>query len=185
MGRETLKKQIPKEKSKKEKFNEKLYIGKMNEYDKRTIEKLVKRYENIFEYNEEKIGKIDTVKHKIEIKEGQEPIKQVKYKETGEKAKFISEKVDKLLKLGKIRKSWSSWASPVTLAGKKSGSYRFCIDYRKLNAVTKTNAYPLPRIDELLEKYETAKWFISLDLAAGYHQVEMEESDKKKWHLCV
>ncbi|CAB5185100.1 unnamed protein product [Rhizophagus irregularis] len=79
----------------------------------------------------------------------------------------------------KIKKSWSPWASPVTLV-KKEGKYRFCIDYRKLNDVTKSDAYPLPRIDELLEKYRTARWFTSLDLAAGYHQVEMTEEDKEK-----
>ncbi|GES85362.1 retroviral-like aspartic protease 1 [Rhizophagus clarus] len=79
-----------------------------------------------------------------------------------------------------IRPSKSPWASPVTLAKKKTGNYRFCVDYRKLNAVTITDAYPLPRIDELLERYRTAKWFTSLDLAAGFHQVEMAEEDKEK-----
>jgi hypothetical protein len=68
----------------------------------------------------------------------------------------------------------------VTLAKKKGADYRFCIDYRKLNEVTKKDSYPLPRIDELLERYRTARWFSSLDLAAGYHQIEMEEEDKEK-----
>ena len=65
----------------------------------------------------------------------------------------------------------------MTLAGKKSGNYRFCIDYRKLNSVTKTDGYPLPLIDETLEKFRKGSWFTSLDLAAGYHQIEMEEED--------
>ncbi|CAB5199859.1 unnamed protein product [Rhizophagus irregularis] len=85
-----------------------------------------------------------------------------------------------MLRVGRIRPSYSPWASPVTLANKKSGTYRFCIDYRALNKVTKTDAYPLPRIDELLERYETSKWFTSMDLAAGFHQVEMDEEDKEK-----
>jgi hypothetical protein len=68
----------------------------------------------------------------------------------------------------------------VTLAKKKEADYRFCIDYRKLNNVTKKDSYPLPRIDELLERYRTARWFSSLDLAAGYHQIEIEEKDKEK-----
>ena len=152
----------------------------MSDEQKKIIGNLVRKYGRIFEYDKEKVGRISTVKHEIIIKENQEPIAQKRYKETEEKAKFISKEVDKLLEMGKIRESWSPWSSPVTLAGKKSGNYRFCIDYRKLNNVTKSDAYPLPRIDELLEKYETAKWFTSLDLAAGYHQVEMAEKDKEK-----
>jgi hypothetical protein len=68
----------------------------------------------------------------------------------------------------------------VTLAKKKRADYRFCIDYRKLNNVTKKDSYPLPRIDELLERYRTTRWFSSLDLAVEYHQIEMEEKDKEK-----
>jgi hypothetical protein len=82
--------------------------------------------------------------------------------------------------MGKIRESKSPWTSPVTLAKKKGADYRFCIDYRKLNNVTKKDSYPLPKIDELLKRYKTARWFSSLDLAAGYHQIEMEEKDKEK-----
>jgi hypothetical protein len=68
----------------------------------------------------------------------------------------------------------------VTLAKKKGADYRFCIDYRRLNNITKKDSYTLPRIDELLEKYRAAKWFTSLALAAGYYQIEMEEKDKEK-----
>ncbi|CAB4403215.1 unnamed protein product [Rhizophagus irregularis] len=169
-----------KNETKWKKFDKKINLGEITGKRKNDIIKLIKSYEEIFEYDEEKLGKVDTVKHKIEIKEGQESIAQKKYKETEEKGKFIKKEVEQLLKMGKIRKSWSPWASPVTLAGKKMGNYRFCIDYRKLNNVTKSDAYPLPRIDELLEKYRTARWFTSLDLAAGYHQVEMTEEDREK-----
>ncbi|GBC33494.1 enzymatic polyprotein, putative [Rhizophagus irregularis DAOM 181602=DAOM 197198] len=169
-----------KNETKWEKFDKKINLGEVTGKRKDGIIKLIKSYEEIFEYDGEKLGKVDTVRHKIEIKEGQEPIAQKRYKETEEKGKFIKKEVEQLLKMGKIRKSWSPWASPVTLAGKKTGNYRFCIDYRKLNNITKSDAYPLPRIDELLEKYRTARWFTSLDLAAGYHQVEMVEEDKEK-----
>ncbi|GBC54389.2 enzymatic polyprotein, putative [Rhizophagus irregularis DAOM 181602=DAOM 197198] len=138
------------------------------------------KHKDILEYDEEKEGRTRIVKHKIEIEEGVKPIKQKRYKETEEKSKVIREEVDKLLKQGKIRKSNSPWSSPVTLAKKKTGKYRFCIDYRQLNKVTIQDSYPLPRIDELLEKYRKAKWFSSIDLAAGFHQIEMDERDKAK-----
>jgi hypothetical protein len=165
---------------KNKKFKEKLCIGEMSNERKGIIEKLIRKYEDIIEYDEEKLGKIKLVKHEIEIKENQEPIMQKRYKETDEKGKFIKKEVEQLLKMGKIRESKSPWASPVTLAKKKGADYRFCIDYRRLNNVMKKDSYPLPRIDELLEKYKTARWFSSLDLAAGYHQIEMEEKDKEK-----
>jgi putative transposase len=160
------------------KFKEKLCMGEMSNERREIIEKLIRKYENIIEYDEEKLEKL--VKHEIEIKENQEPIVQKRYKETDEKEKFIKKEVEQLLKMSKIRESKSPWASPVTLAKKEGADYRFCIDYRKLNDVTKKDSYLLPRIDELLEKYKVAKWFTSLDLAAGYHQIEMEEKDKEK-----
>jgi hypothetical protein len=163
------------------KLNEKLHINQnLHPTNRMKIKQLIIEYEHIFEYDKEKMGRINLVKHKIITSPNEIPIAQKKYRETKDKTEFISQEVDKLLKMNKIRESYSPWASPVTLAGKKSGKYRFCIDYRRLNAVTKPDAYPLPRIDELLEKYETSKWFTSLDLAAGYHQIEMEELDKEK-----
>ena len=102
------------------KFKEKLNISKeINNDQRQIIEKLVMEYEPIFEYDKEKIGWIGSVKHNIIIEDDQKPIAQIRYRETTEKAKFISEEVDKLLKEGKIRESWSPWASPVTLAGRK------------------------------------------------------------------
>jgi len=58
---------------------------------------------------------------------------------------------------------------------KKNGQLRFCIDYRRLNAITKKDVYPLPRIDDILDQLGKAKYFISLDLASGYWQVTLDE----------
>src|SRR5438067_9897345 len=57
---------------------------------------------------------------------------------------------------------------------------RFCVDYRKLNKITKKDNHPLPRIDEMLDKFEGSKWFSSIDLASAYWQVEMDEKDIEK-----
>jgi hypothetical protein len=158
----------------------KLNIRNLSEKQEKTIKELVIEYIDIIEYDKEKPNLVPNVRHKIVINEGQNPILQKGYKETPEKKMFIKKEIEKMLEVGRIRPSNSPWASPVTLVIKKSGSYRFCIDYRALNKVTKTDAYPLPRIDELLERYETSKWFTSIDLAAGFHQVEMDENDKEK-----
>ena len=80
----------------------------------------------------------------------------------------LEEMIQDMLKRGIIRPSSSSWASPVVLVKKKDGSLRLCVDYRKLNALTKKDTFPLPRIDTTLDALSGAKWFSTLDLASGY-----------------
>ncbi|GET67156.1 hypothetical protein PTSG_12973 [Rhizophagus irregularis DAOM 181602=DAOM 197198] len=154
--------------------------GDITNEQKGKLKVLVEKYKDIFEYDGEKYNRSNLVKHEIRLKRGTEPIAQKRYKENDEKGKFIRKEVEEMLKMGKIRESRSPWSSPVTLAGKKSGNYRFCIDYRKLNKVTITDAYPLPRIDEQLERISSGKWFTSLDLASGFNQIEMAEEDIEK-----
>ncbi|CAM4378810.1 unnamed protein product [Lepidochelys kempii] len=78
-----------------------------------------------------------------------------------------------MLALGVIQLSASPWASPVVLVPKKDGSVRFCVDYRKLNAITVSDAYPMPRLDELLGKLGGARYLTTMDLTKGYWQVPL------------
>ncbi|PIK44339.1 hypothetical protein BSL78_18812 [Apostichopus japonicus] len=81
---------------------------------------------------------------------------------------------------GVIRPSTSPYASPIVLVRKSDGSLRLCVDYRKLNMKTIKDAYPIPRIDESIDALHGTKWFSTIDLLSGYHQVAMEEADKHK-----
>lgn len=85
-----------------------------------------------------------------------------------------------MLKGGIIHESSSPWAAPIVLVQKKSGAWRFCVDYRRLNSVTRKDAFPLPRIEDSLTSLTQAAWYSTLDLASGYWQVQVEESDREK-----
>ncbi|KMQ86077.1 krab-a domain-containing protein [Lasius niger] len=97
---------------------------------------------------------------------------------------FMREEVNKIIEemkeKGVIEESQSSWVSPAILVKKKDGSIRFCVDYRKLNAVTVKDSYPLPRIDEILDQLSGNSWFSTLDLKSGYWQIKICQKDKAK-----
>ena len=71
----------------------------------------------------------------------------------------------------------------MVLVPKKDGTLRFCVDYRRLNAVTKKDVYPLPRIDDILDTLSETKYFSTLDLASGYWQIEMDPATKTSQHM--
>jgi hypothetical protein len=79
-----------------------------------------------------------------------------------------------MLEVGVVEKSNSPWISPVVLAKKKDKTWRFCVDYRKLNKLTTKDKFPLPRIDDLLDSLEGQCFFTSLDCFSGYWQIPLD-----------
>jgi hypothetical protein len=88
--------------------------------------------------------------------------------------------IAELQQKGYIRPSSSPWGAPVLFITKKDGSMRMCIDYRSLNEVTIKNKYSLPRIDDLFDQLQGAKYFSKIDLRSGYHQLRIKEADIQK-----
>ena len=93
---------------------------------------------------------------------------------------IIRESCETMLADGTISRSQGSWASPVVMIKKPDGSMRFCVDYSRLNAVTKPDSYPLPRQDVCLEGLSGSTWFSSLDLMSGYWQIPMDQDSREK-----
>jgi hypothetical protein len=121
-----------------------------------------------------------TVGEPLRINTNGPAIKQKAYRQPLVKRKVVEEEVEKMLAAGIIEPSQSSWASPITLVGKPDGSVRFCVDYRRVNAITEPDCYPLPNITELLDLLQGSKIFSTMDLRSGYHQVDLHPDDIPK-----
>lgn len=106
------------------------------------------------------------------------PIKQRPYRLSPNKQRIVMEQLSDMVNKGIVEPSNSGWSSPVVLIPKKDGSHRFCVDYRRLNAVTENDAYPLPTIQEILDSLSGATIFSNLDLNSGYWQVAMDPRSK-------
>ena len=145
----------------------------------RQLKLLIADFPELWGWNQEGAGKAHKQVHKIETGEAQ-PISQVPYRTGPQGREIIQKHVEDMEKDKVIEPSTSPWASPVVLADKKDGGIRFCVDYRKLNAVTKKDVYPLPRIDDLLGALEGAQHFSTFDLKCGYWQIPLREEDKEK-----
>lgn len=117
--------------------------------------------------------------HRIDTGE-HPPIYVPPYRLTPAKKELMRQEIEKMLKDNVIEECESAWCSPALLVPKANGSTRFCVDYRRLNAVTKTDHYPMPLIDELLQSTKRDCYMSTLDLRSGYWQVSVNEQDKDK-----
>lgn len=117
-------------------------------------------------------GPTDRIEHKIRLKTDQ-PIKQRYRPRNPAMQAIINAEVEKMEQESVIEPSQSAWNSPVFVVRKKDGGHRFCIDFRRLNAVTEKDAYPLPHIAATLDKLRGAKYLSTLDLKNGYWQVPL------------
>lgn len=115
--------------------------------------------------------------HRINIKEGDSAIKQHPYRYPFIQRKEIEKMVNEMLDTGVIQPSNSPYSSPVLLVKKKDGSWRICIDYRKLNSITIKDSYPIPLIEDLMDELGQARVFSKIDLRSGYHQIRMHPMD--------
>jgi RNase H-like domain found in reverse transcriptase/Reverse transcriptase (RNA-dependent DNA polymerase)/Integrase zinc binding domain/Chromo (CHRromatin Organisation MOdifier) domain len=142
--------------------------------------KVLREYAQVFEPLPDGPPPMGRPKHSIDLEEGAKPPYKPPYRMSPLELDELKKQIQGLLDKGWIRPSHSPYGSPVLFAAKPDGSLRLCIDYRALNAVTRKSRYPIPRIDEMFDRLNKAKYITCLDYQQGYHQVGMREADIEK-----
>jgi hypothetical protein len=122
-------------------------------------------------------GRTNLVVHDIKLTDSK-PVKQQPYRMHPTKLETLEKEVKEMLDLGLVERSYSDYSSPVVMIPKPDGTQRVCIDYRKLNAVTTPDSFPIPRVDDLIDRVSNSVYLTKLDLRKGYYQCPLSESAK-------
>lgn len=156
----------------------------LNAEEKSRLIRTLQPYRDVFFYEGQTLTFTHEIKHQIKTTD-ESPIHQKTYKYPYHLRDVVSEQIQKLLDTGIVKESSSPWTSPIWVVPKKmdnSGKqkYRIVIDYRKLNEKTPADRYPIPEISEILDRLGKAQYFTVLDLASGFHQIEIDPKDTPK-----
>ena len=148
------------------------------------LKEILVEYGDVFATSNTDLGYCDVLQHDIDTGDAA-PIKQSPRRPPLAAVEAEDQILDDMLRAGVIEPSNSPWASPVCLVKKRDGSYRFCVDYRRVNAVTKADAYPVPDIQDAFDNLRHAKWFLTMDLLSGYWQVKNTDRAKERSAFCT
>ena len=157
----------------------------INNEERASVEAICAAYHDVFWMEGDRLSCTNVVRHRIPIQAGQLPINQKQYRLPQVHRDEINRQVQKMTEDGIISHSVSPWNSPLLLVPKKSNNkgvknWRVVVDFRKLNEATVKQVFPIPRMDEILDQLGSSRYFSTLDLASGYHQVEMDKGDREK-----
>ncbi|KII74834.1 Transposon Ty3-I Gag-Pol polyprotein [Thelohanellus kitauei] len=148
-----------------------------------SLDQIKQKWTNIFAKSPTDIGFTNALPHKIDTGDAK-PFKIRPYKIPKSQQNIIEGMIDEMLKSNIISPSTSPWCSPSILVNKKDGGNRLCIDYRRLNSISQKDQYPLPLIDELIDRLSGAKVFSLIDLQSGFWQCSLNPKDKEKTAFC-
>ena len=146
---------------------------------KQQLEELLYCYSDVFSKSEYDRGCTNIIQHRIDTQDNP-PLRQSLRPQPRAHLPVIDQLLNDMQQQGVIEPCNSEWTSNVVLVKKKDGSVRFCVDYRRLNLLTKKDAYPLPRIDRCPDTLAGSMWYSTFDLRSGFHQVAMDPRDINK-----
>ena len=145
---------------------------------KKAIVDMLQRHKNVFSYGDADIGRLGCIEHKILLHDDT-PICQKPRRFPQPVSDEIEAQCEELQLLDVIEPSSSAWSSPIVPVRKRDGTLRLCVDYRKLNNVTKADKFPLPNLNDAVFGLHGVKFFTSLDLVRGYYQLPLEEASRE------
>ena len=171
--------------SDKRKAIDQITIGEsLDTNQQQRIKDLIFKYQHVFSWDPHDYGRTHLVKHHINTGDTY-PIKSQPYRLPIVMHDIVNQQIDQMLSNDVIEPTHSPWSAPVTLRKKKDSTFRFCVDFRRLNKVTLKDAYPIPRIDDILEGLGNSKYFSTLDFDGAYWQVPLDEESKQKTAFCI
>ncbi|MCP4494708.1 MAG: RNA-directed DNA polymerase, partial [Gammaproteobacteria bacterium] len=158
--------------------------------EKSKVKEILADFNDVFAVEEKELGDCNLIEVEIDTGDSK-PIAQPLRRTPITVRDKIDEEVNAMLEMGIIWESWSDWASPIVAVIKPDGKIRICVDFRKVNEVTKSFQHPLPRMDDCLEKiglslgksteqYASRPCVSTFDLKMGYHQLRIKEQDAHK-----
>ena len=150
---------------------------------KRALDELIQHNNDIFYVAGDQLGSVQFVELEIPLQPNAVPVAQRPRRLSPSEREKVREEINYLLSHGLIETSTSPWASPIVIARRKNGRLRLAIEYRHLNSSTINSHYPLPVVDDLLDRLSNAKFFSTLDAKSGYWQMPLRGEDCYKRRL--
>jgi hypothetical protein len=152
-------------------------LGHLNEDENEAVLRMLEPHKKMWDGH---LGTVTATQHRIQLTPGAQPVHAQPYRAGARARAAEEEEIQKMLAQDVIEPATCEWASQIVLVPKPNGSLRFCVDYRRLNAITVSDTSPLPRMDEFIDSLGEAVVFTALDCNSSYWQIPVDPADREK-----